>query len=112
MVYGPQAPTSLTNGPPFIELQCEWILSVLQKQCEEKIATVEAKKEAQDAWRQHCLDLASKTLAIHTDSWYMGANVPGKKREYLIYMGGIPAWHQACLDALDGWKGFEIQREN
>ena len=66
------APTSLTNGPPFIELQCEWILSVLQKQCEEKIATVEAKKEAQDAWREHCLDLASKTLAKYTASWYNG----------------------------------------
>ena len=90
MVYGPQgesttkpsiecnvdlrqAPTSLTNGPPFIELQCEWILDVLYKQCEEKLATVEAKKEAEEAWREHCLDLASKTLAIYTNSWYMGA---------------------------------------
>ena len=68
-----QAPTSLTNGTPFTELQCEWILAVLQKQCEEKIATIEANKKAEEAWREHCLDLASKTLAIHTDSWYMGA---------------------------------------
>ena len=91
MVYGPQgvcrydapadkrvtdnreAPTSLTNGPPFIEMQCEWILAVMQKQVKEGHATVEAKKEAQDLWREHCLDLASKTLAIHTNSWYMGA---------------------------------------
>lgn len=73
MIYGPQAPTSLTNGPPFIELQCEWILSVLQKQRDEKIATVEASKEAEEKWRAHVLDLASKTLAIHTNSWYMGA---------------------------------------
>ena len=68
-----EAPTSLTNGPPFIEMQCEWILSVIQKQMKESIATVEAKEEAQIAWREHCLDLASKTLAVHTDSWYMGA---------------------------------------
>lgn len=73
MVYGPQAPTSHTNGPPFIEMQCEYILAVLQKQMEEKLATVEASKEAEEAWREHCLDLASKTLAIHTNSWYMGA---------------------------------------
>ena len=46
---------------------------MIQKQCEESLATVEAKKEAEDAWRKHCLDLASKTLAIHTNSWYMGA---------------------------------------
>ena len=56
-------------------MQCEWILSVLEKQCKENIATVEAKKEAQDAWREHTFYLASKTLAIYTDSWYMGANV-------------------------------------
>lgn len=87
MVYGPQAPTSLTNGPPFIEMQCEWILSVLQKQCEEKIATVEAKKEAQDAWRQHCLDLASKTLAIHTDSWYMVSSAERKLHCQTITVG-------------------------
>lgn len=89
-------------------MQCEWILAALLKQCKEGLTTIEANKQAQETWRNHCLDLASKTLAIHTDSWYMGANIPGKKREYLIYMGGIPAWHEACLDALEGWKGFEI----
>lgn len=44
------APTSHTNGPPFIEMQCEWILATLEKQREDKLATVEAKKEAEDAW--------------------------------------------------------------
>ena len=73
MMYGPQAPTSLTIGPPFLELQGEWILSVLQKQVEDGFATVEAKKEAEEAWRDHCLDLASKTLLVRTNSWYMGA---------------------------------------
>ncbi len=92
-------------------MQCEWILSVIEKQCTDNIATVEAKKEAQDAWREHCLDLASKTLAMHTDSWYNGANIPGKKREFMIYMGGIPAWHEAFLDALNEWKGFEVHQE-
>lgn len=38
-------------------------------------------------------------------------SVPGKKREYLIYMGGIPTWHKACEDALEGWAGFEVHAE-
>jgi hypothetical protein len=38
----------------------------------------------------------------------MGANVPGKKREYLLYMGGLPTWKKLCDEALEGWKGFEI----
>jgi hypothetical protein len=54
-------------------MQCEWILAVMQQQSKDGYAIVEAKKEAQDLWREHCLDLASKTLAIHTNSWYMGA---------------------------------------
>ena len=68
-----QAPTSLTNGPPFIEMQAEWILSVLKKQVEDELATVEADQKAEQAWRDHCLDLASKTLVERTESWYMGA---------------------------------------
>jgi len=72
-MYGPQAPTSLTNGPPFLELQGEWIVDVIEKQVKEGIATVEAKKEAEEAWRAHCLDLADKTLLVRTNSWYMGA---------------------------------------
>jgi hypothetical protein len=39
----------------------------------------------------------------------MGANVPGKKREFLLYLGGIPAWHKACEEALEGWKGFDVR---
>ena len=106
-VYGPQAPTYLTNGPPFIELQCEWILDVLLKQRGENLATVEPTKSAEDAWRKQTLDLANMTLAVQTNSWWMGANIPGKKKEYLLYMGGIPMWHASCVKALDGWKDFE-----
>lgn len=107
IIYGPQAPTSLANGPPFLELQVEWILEALQKQRKEDIDAVEAKQSEEEKWRQGTLDLAAQTLAVETNSWYMGANVPGKKREFLIYMGGVPAWHQACVDALDDWKGFD-----
>lgn len=103
------APTSLTNGPPFIELQCEWILIVLNKQRDQKLVTVEAKKEKEDAWREHTLDLASKTLSIQTDTWWNGANVEGKKREFLLYMGGMPAFFDAANRALDRWDGFDVK---
>lgn len=107
MIYGPQAPTSLTNGPPFIEMQCEWVLDVLLKQQAEGIEAVSPKKASAEAWRQHALDIADTTLLVETNSWYMGANVEGKKREMLIYIGGIPAWHKACINALEDWKDFE-----
>lgn len=87
IVYGPQAPTSLTNGPPFLELQSEWIVNAINQQRDQRLDTVEAKQSEEDIWRKQVLDLADMTLAVHTNSWYMGANVPGKKREYLLYMG-------------------------
>ena len=91
-----------------MELQSEWIVSALCKQRDEGIATVEANRDAEKAWRQKTLEMADMTLAVETNSWYMGANVPGKRREYLLYMGGLPTWHKACLDALEGWKDFDV----
>ena len=67
MAYGPQAPTSLSNGPPFIEIQCEWMADVIERQLN---ATVEAKAEADEEWRQKCLELSEMTLMSQTSSWY------------------------------------------
>lgn len=108
IIYGPQAPTSLTNGPPFLEMQCEWIAQVLNQQRDEGLEAVEANQDEEDKRRKQVLDLANMTLAIHTNSWYMGANIPGKKGEYLLYMGGLPTWKRSCDEAVEGWKGFDI----
>lgn len=67
------APTSLTNGPPFIEIQGEYILKVLTDQREQKIRTIESTASAEQAWREHVLALVEKTLLVETNSWYMGA---------------------------------------
>jgi hypothetical protein len=46
---------------------------------------------------------------VKTNSWYMGANIPGKRREYLIYLGGLPLYKQKMAEALEDWQGFTIQ---
>lgn len=68
-----KAPTSLTNGPPFIEIQGEYILQLIEAQREQGLRTIDAKREAAKAWREHCLALVEKTLLVKTNSWYMGA---------------------------------------
>lgn len=103
------APTSLTNGPPFIEIQGEYIIQLLTRQRDEKIETIESSQEAEQAWREHVLALAERTLMIKTSSWYMGANVPGKRREYLIYLGGLPLYKQKMQEAVDNWQGYSVQ---
>jgi hypothetical protein len=85
-------------------------LKLLTKQRDEGIETIEASKEAEQIWRKHVLDLAEGTLLVQTNSWYMGANVPGKRREYLIYLGGLPLYQQKMAEALEGWQGFAIEQ--
>lgn len=63
------APTSLTNGPPFLELECEWVRDVLERMRTENLSTIDAKREKAEAWRDQVLQLAEGTLAIHTNSW-------------------------------------------
>lgn len=70
MLYGPQAPTSFSNGPPFLELECEWVRDVLVRLRDEHKTTIDAKKDKEDEWRQTVLKIAESTLAIHTNSWY------------------------------------------
>ncbi|CAG8127137.1 unnamed protein product [Penicillium olsonii] len=108
MVYGPQAPTSLANGPPFIEMEVDWICNVISKMKQEGLESIEPTLEAAEAWRDHVVGVSEHTLYPKTDSWYMGSNIPGKRREPLIYLGGIQRWLQSCTEAVDGWKGFHM----
>ncbi|KAL4895001.1 hypothetical protein BDV59DRAFT_211868 [Aspergillus ambiguus] len=106
LVYGPQAPTSLANGPPFIEMEVDWICEVISKMRKEGLSTVEPTAEATDHWREEVRTASEHTLYPQTDSWYMGANIPGKRREPLIYLGGMQRWWASCNEALHKWKGF------
>ncbi|KAJ5123740.1 hypothetical protein N7448_009837 [Penicillium atrosanguineum] len=107
MVYGPQAPTSLANGPPFIEMEVDWICKAIQKMQEEGLESVEATTKAAQEWKDHVYAVSQYTLYPKTDSWYMGSNIPGKRREPLIYLGGMQNWWQKCTSALEGWEGFQ-----
>ncbi|EXL69236.1 hypothetical protein FOPG_14774 [Fusarium oxysporum f. sp. conglutinans race 2 54008] len=111
MLYGPQAPTSTAIGPIFSEQQCEWVLEILQRLRSEGIQVIETKKESEEEWRQTVLELAAQTLLVETDSWAMGANDPKKRRECLLYLGGMPAYFKHCRECLENWRDFEISFE-
>lgn len=110
MVYSPQAPTALSNGPPVVESQIEWILKAMHKMKEEGIKHLDPEDQPAKAWRQSIQDDNEKTLYPLEDSWYMGANIPGKVREQLNYLGGVALYNKKIDDALDGWKGFELTK--
>lgn len=107
ILYGPQAPTSLANGPPFLELQVEFLARLLAKaEADGRAALIETTDAAAQDWRAQTRAAWEMLLARHCQTWWVGANVPGKTREPLIWFGGLEAWRRACDDALKDWTHF------
>lgn len=106
-LYGPQAPTALSNGPTCIEIQGDWIVKVIVYLRDHKKKTIVATKEAEIDWKRKVCDLWNSTLLCQTSSWYNGANIPGKPVEPLNYAGGIPSYIEALkTSAENGYQGF------
>jgi cyclohexanone monooxygenase len=77
---------------------------------ERDLAEIEASEDAQQRWVAHVGDLASQTLRYTCGSWYLGANVPGKPRVFMPYIGGFPRYVQECRDvAAGGYTGFALR---
>ncbi|TVY28688.1 Baeyer-Villiger monooxygenase [Lachnellula hyalina] len=117
MIYGPQgklllttksAPTAFTNGPPFIESQVDVLVDLIKKLQREGIRSIEGQRSAEEQWKKAIQDANDQTLLPLTDSWYMGANIPGKPREQLNYLGGIEQYIRECRTALKTLEGFTV----
>ena len=108
--YGPQAPTGFCNGPSSAEYQGDCLIDLLVYARDKGISTIEAESRAQEEWRKSVLELADMTLFPKADSWYMGANIPGKAREILMYPGGLPKYLEAFEQSRDaGYAGFTLR---
>jgi cation diffusion facilitator CzcD-associated flavoprotein CzcO len=109
IVAGPGSPAVLSNVVVSIEQHVEWISDCIAYLREHGLARIEATEDAQDAWVQHVHDVAYTTLFPHAESWYVGANVPGKTRVFMPYVGGVGPYRQRCAEtAANGYEGFTL----
>ena len=109
MVYGPQSPAGFCNGPTCAELQGDKIVETLVYVRDHGYSRIEASRQAEESWRDHVLDVAAQSLFNRADSWYVGANIPGKPREMLNYPAGVPPYLEQWRECVDsGFKGFEM----
>jgi cyclohexanone monooxygenase len=105
-ITGPQSPSVLTNMVTSIEQHVEWIADCITHVG--NLGRIEATREATDAWVDHCNMIADFTLFPRCNSWYLGANIPGKKRVFMPLIGFQP-YDQRCQDvAANGYDGFVI----
>jgi len=109
MVYGPQSPTAFCNGPTCAELQGDWVVDCLCYLRDKGFRRIEAKTAAGEAWTHHMADLAAGTLLPQADSWYMGANIPGKPRQLLHHLG-VQEYRAFCRESAEnGYSGFALR---
>ena len=108
-ITGPGSPSVLSNMVVSIEQHVEWIANLLAFMGDRQLSIIEASPEAEAGWVAHVNEVADMTLYPKANSWYLGANIPGKPRVFMPYVGGVGVYRQLCDDvAAKGYEGFAL----
>jgi cyclohexanone monooxygenase len=109
VVTGPGSPSVKTQMILAIEQHTDWIADCLSYLRERGYSRIEASQPAQDEWVEHVNSVADSTLYPLANSWYVGANIPGKPRVFMPYVGGFAGYKRKC-DAVagNGYEGFVL----
>ena len=109
IVAGPGSPSVLTNMVLAAEQHVDWIIDCIDFMNTNDLATIEATDEAAHAWVDHVNGIAAQTLYPTCNSWYLGANIPGKARVFMPLLG-FPDYEVRCNEvAAAGYAGFEVR---
>ena len=109
MITGPGSPSVLSNMMVSIEQHVDWVTDTLIDLRDKGIDTIEPTPTAEDGWVTHCADFMGISLMNDANSWYVGANVPGKPRVLLPYLGGVDGYRRVCNEVREtGYLGFTL----
>jgi cyclohexanone monooxygenase len=109
LISGPGAPAVLANMVLHAEAHVNWIAAAIDYLDEHDYRAIEASPEAVDNWITECAQRAESTLFTQANSWYMGANVPGKPRVFMLFLGGFSVYNDICAEVAEaGYKGFTL----
>jgi cation diffusion facilitator CzcD-associated flavoprotein CzcO len=108
LITGPGSPSVLTNMVTSIEQHVEWITECLEYLRAGGHDRIEADPQAVEEWVAHVNGIAGFTLFPTCNSWYLGANIPGKPRVFMPLPGFAPYAAQCAEVAANGYAGFVI----
>ena len=108
-LYGPQSPTAFCTGPVCAELQGDWVTEFLSYLRDHGWTRLEASDGSAQAWSRHVDEVASMTLLPRAESWYMAANIPGKRRQLLNYPLSDAYLERLHAVAENGYEGFVLR---
>jgi cyclohexanone monooxygenase len=107
LITGPGSPSVLSNMVLSIEQHVDWIADCLAHLRDNGRDTIEATQEAEQQWIAHVAEVAQATLFPQANSWYIGANIPGKPRVFMPYLGGVGNYRSHCdAVAANDYEGF------
>ena len=113
MITGPGSPSVLSNMAVSIEQHADWVVDRLIAMREAGFTTIEATETAQAGWARHMADCAALTLHRLANTWYTGANVPGKAQGVMPYTGGVGPYRSICNEVVSrGMLGFRLTGPN
>lgn len=109
IVTGPGSPSVLVNMVVGIEQHIDWIAECIQHLTRTGATRIEPEPDAENAWVQQVNEAAAATLFVQANSWYLGANIAGKPRVFMPFVGGIGRYRAICDEvAASGYAGFQI----
>ncbi|WP_216913218.1 flavin-containing monooxygenase [Nocardia noduli] len=109
LLTGPGSPSVLVNMIISIEQHVDWVTDLIAHLRDNDYTRVEAVVDAEDKWVEHVNEAASHTLFPQADSWYLGANIPGKPRVFMPYVAGAGRYRAICDEvAADDYRGFTL----
>jgi len=112
IITGPGSPAVKSNMVLSIEQHVELIADTIVYMRNHGIGAIEASAAAEEAWMDYVRDVANATLYVKADSWYTGANVPGKARGFSTFVGGVDTYRRACEAVVaEGYRGFDLEPE-
>jgi cyclohexanone monooxygenase len=112
MVTGPQSPGVKSQMILSIEQHVNFIAGCLAHMRTEGYTRIEADQDAEDRWVKYNDEVAHATLYPRANSWYMGANIPGKPRIFMPYVGGVHTYYRLCNEIVaKGYEGFRLSRQ-
>jgi len=111
MITGPGSPSVKSNMIMSIEQHVDLVTETLLTMRSKGLSVVEPELEAENKWVDHVQEVANKTLFPQANSWYMGANIPGKPRLFMPYIGGVGAYRQICEEIVaNNYRGFKFEK--
>ncbi|MDO9367329.1 MAG: NAD(P)/FAD-dependent oxidoreductase [Sphingopyxis sp.] len=110
VIAGPNGPSALANFILLNEQNVDWVCDCIEHLRADGLRSIEANADAEDGWMNKVTTLGSMSLYPTANTWYTGANVPGKPRTFPVYIGGFGRYREICADAAaEGYRGFTLR---